>query len=223
MAKKSNEPPRHDPRGHHARVYRDLLNSPAWKCLEASDKLAYIALAAQKGRTNNGDLSLPLTKAREHGIKSAATLAKSLRALTAVGLVAISRRGGTTRGGQCLPNLYRMTEYEAYANPNKYIEASAETHEWRKVASVEAGRDAIRAFEASAKISAIAKQGDMTNRGPKKKNLVQSFPLLVHSLNRSDTETSSTDELRGVSAVQNLNSAKCVEKRGSPITAGGAS
>ena len=131
-------------------MYWDLIDSNAWRCLSATDQRAYFALQRQLRSTNNGDLSLPLSVARQHGIASPATLAKSLRALLAVGLLAVTRKGGCARGGQRLPTLYRFTDREAYANPMKHIESAKPTNEWKSVSTLGRGRDAIRHAEAEA-------------------------------------------------------------------------
>jgi hypothetical protein len=146
-----------DPRGGHSRLYWDMLDSPAWNTLTATDQRAYIALRRQLGKTNNGDLSLPLSRARHSGITSPATLAKALRALSAVGLIAVTRRGGCTRGGQRLPTLYRFTCEQNYAMPGKLIEANPATDEWRRIESIAQGRAIIRKREADAQADAQKK------------------------------------------------------------------
>ena len=154
------KPPK-DPRGGHTRLYWDMLDSPAWNALTATDQRAYMALRRQLGKTNNGDLSLPLSRSRHYGITSPATLAKSLRALIAVGLIAVTRRGGCTRGGQRLPTLYRFTCEENHAMPGKLIDANPATHPWRLIESIAHGKALIRKHEAEAQDTA------------KKKSLVQ--------------------------------------------------
>lgn len=139
-----------DQRGGHVRLYWDIVDSNAWRCLSATDQRAYIALQRQLRSTNNGDLSLPLSVARNHGIASPATLAKSLRALVAVGLIAVTRKGGCTRGGQRLATLYRFTDHKCYEVPAKHIEASRSTNEWHDVKTLAQGRDLILHAEAKA-------------------------------------------------------------------------
>ncbi len=146
-----------DPRGAHVRLYWEILDSNAWRCLSASDQRAYLALQRQLRSTNNGDLSLPLSVARHSDINSPATLAKSLRALVAVGLLAVTRKGGCKRGGQRLPTLYRFTDHEAYANPMKNIEASKATNEWKAVKSLAMGEALMRKAEENAKKTQLQK------------------------------------------------------------------
>lgn len=144
------KPPR-DPRGHSLRIYSDLYDSAAFRCLSPHDVMAYLALLRELKAYNNGDLSLPLTRAKACGIGHHLTLARSLRALCAVGLIAVTRKGGSTKGGQRLANLYRVTDRECYDIPAKHLTAMKATNEWREVASVEQGNGLIAAAEDAAK------------------------------------------------------------------------
>lgn len=142
-----------DPRGHSLRVYSDVYDSAAFAALSPHDVLAYLALLRELKGYNNGDLSLPLTRAKKCGIGHHLTLARSLRALCAVGLIAVTRKGGCTKGGQRLPNLYRLTDRECYAIPAKHLEAMRETNEWKRVTSAQHGKDLIAAAESAIKAS----------------------------------------------------------------------
>ena len=140
-----------DPRGHSLRIYSDVFDSHAFSALSPYDVLAYLALLRELKGYNNGDLSLPLTRAKKCGINHHLTLARSLRALCAVGLVAVTRKGGCTKGGQRLPNLYRMTDRECYVIPAKFLEAQKETHKWKRIFNEQHGHDLIKAAELTAK------------------------------------------------------------------------
>lgn len=146
--------PGSDPRGQHIRLYFELIDSNAWRCLSASDQRCYIALMRNLRSTNNGDLALAFSTAKMHGIKSQTTLAKSLRALVAVGLIAVTRKGGCKPGGQRLPTLYRLTDLPCYEVPAKFIAASKATNEWKAVRTLAQGLAMIRDSEAAAKVSA---------------------------------------------------------------------
>ncbi len=147
-----------DPRGGDVRLYNELIDSPAWGSLSATDQRAYVALRRALGKTNNGDLSLPLSRARHYRITSPATLAKALRTLVAVGLISVTRRGGCTRGGQRLPTLYRFTDEQVFEMPGKLIEAFKATNEWKKVGTIAGGRALIRESEEAAQESAKKKR-----------------------------------------------------------------
>ncbi len=140
-----------DPRGHSLRVYADIYDSAAWAALGPFDVLAYLALLRELKGFNNGDLSLPLSRAKKCGINHHVTLARSLRALVAVGLIAITRKGGSTKGGQRLPTLYRVTDRECFEVPAKHIEAKPASNEWKRVTSREHGLSLIADAEEKTK------------------------------------------------------------------------
>ena len=150
--------PSPDPRGGHVRLYFALIDSPAWSCLSATDQRAYVALRRSLGKSNNGDLSLPLSRARHYGITSPATLAKALRALVAVGLIAVTRRGGCTRGGQRLPTLYRFTDEQVFEMRPKLIDACKATNDWKAITSIAHGTTAIKHADQHARDSAETKR-----------------------------------------------------------------
>jgi len=150
-AKPMPKPPFKDPRGHSIRIYSDIYDSPAFKSLTPPDVMAYLALRRDLKGSNNGDLSLTLAKAKERGINHHMTLARSLRALCAVGLICLTRKGGTQRGGQRLPSLYAVTDVDVYAMPQKQVEARKADDAWRKVTSEEQGRSLIERAEEAVK------------------------------------------------------------------------
>jgi hypothetical protein len=127
----------------HSRIYHAVFDSPAFKALSPHDVMAYLALLRELKGYNNGDLSLPLTRAKACGISHHLTLARSLRALCAVGLVA---------------TLYRVTDRECYEIPAKGLEARPPTNEWKRHATVEAALNEIEAGEAKVKAEAKAKR-----------------------------------------------------------------
>ena len=151
--------PQRDPRGHSLRIYDDIYDSHAFAALSPHDVLAYLALLRELKGFNNGDLSLPLTRASKCGISHSKTLARSLRALCAVGLVAITRKGGCTRGGQRQPTLYRVTDRECFAIPAKLLDATKETNEWKQISSVEHATERIAAAERAVRKGAVEKIG----------------------------------------------------------------
>ena len=140
-----------DPRGHSLRIYKDIYESAAFKSLTPVDVMAYLALLAELKQFNNGDLSLPLTRAKQCGIGHHVTLARSLRALCAVGLVALARKGGSTKGGQRLPNLYRLTDRDCYEIPKMHLEALSATNDWKRITTVAQGQKLIQAADEAVK------------------------------------------------------------------------
>ena len=147
-----------DPRGHSIRIYDEIYDSFAWGALTPHQKLAYLALLRELRATNNGDLALTEKRAKTTcGIKHSQTLADCLRALCAVGLIALTRKCGCTRGGQKLSNLYRVTDVACFENPAKHIDACLETNEWKLVQSVEHAKKLIADDKARWKSQARAK------------------------------------------------------------------
>lgn len=136
-----------DPRGGHIRFYWQVYDSPAYRALGVTDQRAYWALLRQLNSFNNGDLSLPISVARHHGITNESTLARNLRALCSVGLVAVTRKGSHRRDGSHEPHLYRLTDVPVLPIPGKNIEASGATNEWRNVTSIAMGRALVRETE----------------------------------------------------------------------------
>lgn len=152
-----SKPPR-DPRGGHIRLHWEIVDSPAWSSLTAADQRTYLALRRDLLKYNNGDLALPFTVAVHRGITNEGTLAKSLRSLTAVGLIAVTRQGGSTRGGQRIPTLYRLTDEITYANPKKFIEDFKATHEWKQVTTIAQGEALIQQAEDRRAAQCVAKR-----------------------------------------------------------------
>jgi hypothetical protein len=209
VARRDYKPPK-DPRGGHMRVYWDIFDSHAWACLGASSQLAYLALLRQKGSTNNGDLSLPITYAKRHGISSTSTLAKALRELQGVGLIAVTREGGCKKGGQRLPTLYRLTDSEVLAVPAKFIEAEKATNDWKAITSLGLGREALRKQEAEAATSETAR---------KTKRLLRNSNATASEIEVVEPITASKFEAWTGGPVRNSKQAINEEKPGNPMLA----
>jgi hypothetical protein len=121
-----------DPKGGHVRLYWDLLDSHAWHALSAVEVHLYMSMRRQLKGSNNGDISATLSTLRHFGIRSSATLAKGLRALQAVGLIAKTRDvGGLTHGG-ALCCLYRFTDLPVSPKPSKGVASYTATHDYRR-------------------------------------------------------------------------------------------
>jgi hypothetical protein len=195
----SKPKPPSDPRGHSLRIYDDIFKSPAFASLSPHDKVAYLALLHKLLQYNNGDLSLPLSRAKTCGISHSKTLARSLRALRAVGLVAVTREGGCTRGGQRLATLYRVTDRDCYDIPQKFIEAKLASNEWKLVKSVQQGLDLIEAAEKEVK-----------KRWQKLRSLGHAVPLIraprdvVKATTRAPSDTWNDGLGHGVILVENV-------------------
>ncbi|MFC7410871.1 hypothetical protein [Hydrogenophaga atypica] len=139
-----------DPRGHSLRIYDDVFDSAAFAALSSTDIRVYLALLRELRGSNNGNLSLPIARAQRYGIKSHVTLARSLRALRAVGLIDRVRHGGADKDGERECSLYRVTDVEVFEQRKLFIEAMPATNDWKKVATVQQGLDLIEKLEQQA-------------------------------------------------------------------------
>ena len=86
-----------------------VLESPDFLGLSHTARTALLALLAKYNGRNNGDLSLPFTRATQWGINSKTTLAKALKELMERGLIIRSRdplRMRDNPHGQC--SLYAL-------------------------------------------------------------------------------------------------------------------
>jgi hypothetical protein len=136
-----------DPRGAHVRIYWDILDSHAWNALNYSQRALYVACRRKLKSTNNGNLAFTLADLRENGFNSSSTLASGLRALLAVGLIAVTREGGRVARGQTIPVLYRFTDDPSHQWMKHDIPAYSATHEWRRFESVEEAANVIAQAE----------------------------------------------------------------------------
>lgn len=209
MARTAYRPPK-DPRGGHIRIYWDTFDSPAWGSVSDSARLAYLSLMRQKSSTNNGDLSLPITVARRYGIKSPTTLARALRELCAVGLIAVTREGGSTKGGQRLPTLYRFTDLEVYAVPSKFIEASNPTNDWRAITTIEHAQQKLAAAEQAAVLAEDAR---------KTKRLLQQMTETTPANGAVSAKTTPANGVWTSGPLQKVERAPKVEKAAKPTLA----
>jgi len=140
-----------DPRGGHVRIYWDIVDSMAWKALDWSAVALYVEMRRKLQSTNNGNIEATLGTLRHSGFKSSATLAKGLRALQAVGLIAMTRQGGIAIGRKFC-SLYRFTDEAVFELPKQGIKAQPATHEWRTFTTLTDARNALRqAHQAASK------------------------------------------------------------------------
>lgn len=135
--------PQPDPRGGHARIYWEILDSPAWRVLTHADVRVYLAIRRRLGKTNNGDISATLTETAHHGIKSSSTLAAALHRLEALGFIAKTRQGGIAAGGKVC-SLYRFTDEPTFDIPRVQVKAERATNDWKVFTSLAHARSALR-------------------------------------------------------------------------------
>ncbi|TDP74130.1 hypothetical protein [Roseateles toxinivorans] len=139
-----------DDMGAHARLYDQIAHAPAWLALGFSARALYMQLRVKLKHTNNGNIEATLGQLKHSGFRSSSTLAKALRELETVGLLAKTRQGGITAGGR-LCNLYRFTDKPTMEFPKLCLRALKATHDWRQWAGVREAKAAVRAAHAGAK------------------------------------------------------------------------
>ena len=171
-----------DPRGGHVRVYWTLLDSPAWSALSFSQQALYLVCRRLLTSNTNGNLAFTKSGLGAKGFSSSATLAAGLRALLAVGFIAVTRQGGQVRRGQTVPTLYRFTDEPCHQWLKVDIPMSKATHDWQDFASVDAARTAIKTAEQKAQGDYAVAKADREKRTPRKKSSVQ-------KLKRNDSDS----------------------------------
>jgi len=145
MAKKPS-----DPRGGHVRLYWSLLDSLAWRALSYSSQSVYIAMRRRLQSTNNGNISAALGDMKHYGISTSATLAKALRELQTVGLIAVTRQGGIAYGRQVC-SLYRFTDEAVYEHPKVGVKAQQATNDWQRFTKLAEAEAEIKQAHANVK------------------------------------------------------------------------
>ena len=141
-----------DPRGAHMRIYWSLVDSPAWFALSFSQRALYIACRRKLTSNFNGNLAFTHAGLAEQGFAvSSSTLASGLRALQAVGFIAVTREGGKVNRGQAIPTLYRFTDEDCHEWVKLHIPMTKASSSWQRFATVQAATEVINAAELKAR------------------------------------------------------------------------
>lgn len=202
MAKKPS-----DPRGGHVRLYWTLIDSLAWRALSYSSQSVYIAMRRRLQSTNNGNISAALGDMKHFGITTSATLAKALRELQTVGLIAVTRQGGIAYGRQVC-SLYRFTDEAVYEQPKVGVKACQATDDWKRFEKLAEVKGAIKKAHADAK-----RQPDKNKSGLQKLKRTDSDSEALSRFNDSESEAVA------VSLVQKLKQASRAKKAANPHAA----
>ena len=145
MAKKPS-----DPRGGHVRLYWSLIDSIAWRAIGYTSQSVYIVMRRRLQSTNNGNISAALGDMKHYGISTSATLAKALRELQTVGLIAVTRQGGIAYGRQVC-SLYRFTDEPVFEHPKVGVKAQQATNDWQRFTKLTEAAGALMQAHANAK------------------------------------------------------------------------
>ncbi|WP_150525511.1 hypothetical protein [Roseibium sediminis] len=105
---------------------REILESPAWKMLGASELRVLFRLALEhcnQGARENGNLTVTYEDFVGYGVSRKA-ISKSLRILEELGFIEISAQGRGANGIHRKPSKYRLTWVNGNLQP---------TNEWRRI------------------------------------------------------------------------------------------
>lgn len=129
----------------HIRVTLALLDSPAYIALDWSARSLFTDMRSKLRGSNNGNINAALTELRHRGWRSPVTLAKALRQLEAVGLIAKTRQTIGVMRGSKVCNLYRFTDLDSLEFPKFQIAATKATHDYKRFTALTDARRAIAA------------------------------------------------------------------------------
>jgi DNA-binding PadR family transcriptional regulator len=125
-------------------VPREILNSYAYLALNFSARSLYLEIRLRMNGFNNGDINATLSELKHRGFKSPATLAKCLRQLEAVGLIAKTRATIGVENGSKVCNLYRLTDIDVLELSKLNICASKATDSYRKITSLKEAKRLVK-------------------------------------------------------------------------------
>ena len=104
--------PTKNPRDNFVMLYHDVIESEAWKSLNANARALYIHIAARYNGKNNGRISFSAREAAQVLHSSKDTAARTLKFLIERGFITVAKRSGfNLKRGQDHATEYRLTEY----------------------------------------------------------------------------------------------------------------
>ena len=137
-----------------AAIPREILNSPAYIALSFSARSLYVELRMRMNGHNNGNISAAFSELKHRGFNSPATLAKCIRQLEAIHLIAKTRETIGVENGSKVCNLYRLTDIDVFERPNLNISATKACHSYKEIHSLKEARQLVlRASPTRKKIS----------------------------------------------------------------------
>ena len=139
-------PRKSDPNGQHARLYHDMLKSPAWIALSSSAIRLYVDMRLKLTSFNNGNIEAVFSELKHRGWQSKTTMHKALRELETLGFIVRTRQGGIASMSR-ICSLYRFTDHDAIDSPRLRIAACKATHDYRRFDSVRAAKATVKEAE----------------------------------------------------------------------------
>lgn len=169
----------------HIRVDMALLNSPAFIALDSCAKALFIDLRSRVNSFTNGNINAALSELRHRNWRSPVTLAKAIRQLEAVGLIAKTRKTVGVERGSKMCNLFRFTDLDVFEIPKFGILAQKATHDYKKITELNVARQVVaKASLTQPKIKNISVQKierDATkNVALTKSNATDSVEAMIH-------------------------------------------
>lgn len=169
----------------HIRVDMTLLNSPAFIAVDSCAKALFIDLRSKVNSFNNGNISAALSELKHRNWRSAVTLAKAIRQLEAVGLIAKTRKTVGVERGSKMCNLFRFTDLDVFEIPKFGIAAQKATHDYKKITELKVARQVVaKASLTQPKVKKISLQKverDATNSvALSKSNATDSVEAMIH-------------------------------------------
>ena len=139
----------------HIQITLALLNSPAYIALDWSARSLFTDMRSKLRGFNNGNINAALSELRHRGWRSPVTLAKALRQLEAVGLIAKTRQTIGVELGSKVCNLYRFTDLDSLEFSMLQIAATKATHDYKRFTTLTDARRAVAAASPAKKKRAL--------------------------------------------------------------------
>ena len=104
--------PKKNPRGNFVMLYHDIIESAAWKSLDANAQALYVHIAYRYDGKNNGRISISVREAAQALNASKDTAARAIKILIDRAFIAVAKRSGfNLKRGPGRAAEYRLTEY----------------------------------------------------------------------------------------------------------------
>ena len=159
-----------DPNGQHARLYHEMLKSPAWIALSYSAKVLFLDLRLKLTSFNNGNIEAVFSELKHRGWKSKTTMHKALRELEVLGFISKTRQGGIASMSK-ICSLYRFTDHDAHDFEKQGVKKCKATYDYRRFKALRDARAAAQAIKVQHKLQ--------RQKNPKVRNLPLSGPEIV--------------------------------------------
>lgn len=149
--------------GGFAAVPREVLNSPAYVALSYPARALLMEAYLRAGKSQNGNISLPLSQLKHRGWNSSATLAKSIKELEALGFIKVTRNTAGVQNGSKLCKLYRITDRDSYGFIPQHVEGVKASKDYLQFTSLTQAKQTLK------KLASVKKDDSSNERSPFRK------------------------------------------------------